>query len=52
MIKQGWQGRVFADFEVGDVYQHPPGRPVQQTDTNWFPMLTMTSNPVHFDSAS
>ena len=25
-IKQGWTGRVFEDFEVGDVYHHPLGR--------------------------
>ena len=24
-VKQGWTGRVFEDFEVGDVYQHPLG---------------------------
>ena len=24
-IKPGWSGRVYEDFEVGDVYQHPLG---------------------------
>ena len=27
-IKQGWTGRVYEDFEVGDIYQHPLGRTV------------------------
>ena len=27
-IKQGWTGRVFEDFEVGDIYEHPLGRTV------------------------
>ncbi len=31
-IKQGWHGRVYEDFEVGDVYQHPAGRTITQTE--------------------
>ncbi len=27
-VKQGWTGRFFEDFAVGDVYQHPLGRTV------------------------
>ena len=23
VVKQGWTGRVYEDFEVGDVYPHP-----------------------------
>ena len=23
--KEGWRGRFFEDFEVGDVYEHPSG---------------------------
>ena len=49
-IKQGWQGRVFEDFEVGDVYPHPLGRTVTQTDNIWFTLLTVNSNPIHFDA--
>jgi len=29
--KQGWQGRIYEDFEVGDIYQHPIGRTITQT---------------------
>ena len=27
-LKEGWTGRVYEDFEVGDIYQHPLGRTV------------------------
>jgi len=49
--KPGWQGRVYEDFEVGDVYPHPLGRTVTQNDNIWFSLLTMNTNPIHFDSA-
>lgn len=48
-LKQGWKGRVYEDFEVGDVYQHALGRTVTQTDNIWFTLLTMNPNPIHFD---
>jgi len=50
-LKPGWQGRVFEDFEVGDTYRHPLGRTITQTDNVWFTLLTMNSNPIHFESA-
>jgi itaconyl-CoA hydratase len=50
-LKPGWEGRVFEDFQVGDVYPHPLGRTVTQTDNIWFTLLTMNSNPIHFDAA-
>ena len=48
--KEGWSGRVYEDFEVGDVYQHPLGRTVTQTDNIWFTLLTVNPNPIHFDA--
>ena len=48
--KLSWQGRVFEDFEVGDVYEHPLGRTVTQADNIWFTLLTVNTNPIHFDS--
>ena len=50
-IKEGWTGRVFEDFEVGDVYRHPLGRTILTTDNVWFTLLTMNTNPIHFDHA-
>ena len=49
-IKKGWTGRVFEDFEVGDVYEHPLGRTVIAADNIWFTCLTMNTNPIHFDA--
>ena len=48
-IKEGWTGRVFEDFEVGDVYEHPLGRTILDADNIWFTCLTMNANPIHFD---
>ncbi len=42
---------MFEDFEVGDVYRHPLGRTITQTDNVWFTLLTVNSNPIHFDAA-
>ena len=47
--KQGWTGRVFEDFVVGDVYEHPLGRTLLAADNVWFTCLTMNTNPIHFD---
>lgn len=50
-IKAGWTGRVFEDFTVGDVYEHPLGRTVLSVDNSWFSLLTQNMNPIHFDHA-
>lgn len=42
-------GRFFEDFTVGDVYRHPLGRTVSQTDNAWFTLLTQNTAPLHFD---
>jgi itaconyl-CoA hydratase len=43
-------GRYYEDFAVGDVYQHWPGRTISEADNTWFTLLTMNTNPVHFDA--
>jgi acyl dehydratase len=48
-LKEGWTGRVYEDFEVGDVYQHPLGRTVLSVDNSWFTLLSQNVNPIHFD---
>ena len=50
-IKEGWTGRVYEDFETGDVYRHPLGRTVITADNIWFTLLSQNSNPIHFDHA-
>jgi itaconyl-CoA hydratase len=44
-------GRCYEDFEVGDVYEHRPGRTITETDNIWFTLLTMNTHPLHFDNA-
>ena len=50
MIKPGWTGRFFEDFEVGDVYEHPLGRTVLPVDNSWFTLLTQNTADLHFDA--
>ena len=50
-VKEGWTGRVYEDFEVGDVYRHPIGRTVITADNIWFTLLSQNTNPIHFDHA-
>ena len=50
-VKEGWTGRVYEDFEVGDIYRHPLGRTVIAADNIWFTLLTQNCNPIHFDAA-
>ena len=50
-LVEGWQGRFYEDFTVGDVYKHPYGRTVTETDNVWFTNLTMNVNPMHFNEA-
>ena len=48
--KPGWRGRFFEDFQVGDVYEHPLGRTVTETDNVWLTLLTQNTAPIHFDA--
>ena len=48
-VKEGWTGRFFEDFEVGDVYEHPLGRTITTADNIWFTLLTQNTAPIHFD---
>ena len=46
----GWKGRYFEDFEIGDHYKHPFGRTITEADNTWFTLLTMNTNQNHFNS--
>ncbi|ELZ87397.1 MaoC domain-containing protein dehydratase [Haloferax elongans ATCC BAA-1513] len=50
-LVSGWHGRFFEDFRVGDVYKHPFGRTVTETDDVWLTNVTMNLNPMHFNEA-
>ena len=43
-------GRYLEEFEVGDVYEHRPGRTISEADNTWFTLLTMNQHPIHFDA--
>ena len=43
-------GRSLEDFEIGDVYEHRPGRTITESDNTWFTLLTMNQHPLHFDA--
>ncbi len=49
-VREGWTGRFFEDFEVGDVYRHPLGRTISESDNTWFTLLTMNTNQNHFNA--
>lgn len=42
--------RSYAQLEVGAVYRSRFGRTVLEADNVWFTLLTLNSNPVHFDA--
>jgi itaconyl-CoA hydratase len=46
---RSWRGHFLEDLEVGDVYEHPLGRTITQTDNAWFTLLTQNTAPLHFD---
>jgi itaconyl-CoA hydratase len=43
-------GRTYEDIEVGAVYRSRFGRTVLDADNVWFTLLTMNTNPIHFDA--
>ncbi len=44
-------GLYYEDFEIGDVFEHRPGRTITETDNIWGCLLTMNPQQLHFDSA-
>lgn len=49
-IKQGWNGRFFEDFHVGDIYRSRLGRTITETDNIQFTMITNNTNQIHFNT--
>lgn len=49
-VKQGWVGRFFEDFEIGDVYRSRLGRTVTETDNIQFTLITNNTNQIHFNA--
>ncbi len=42
-------GRYYEDFTVGELIKHWPGRTIRDFDDTWFTLMTMNTNPLHFD---
>ncbi|MGH7865210.1 MAG: MaoC family dehydratase [Candidatus Binataceae bacterium] len=41
----------FEDFTPGQKFKHWPGRTITEFDNTWFTLMTMNTNPLHFDAA-
>lgn len=48
-VHEAQLGRFFDEYVVGDVYQHPFGRTISETDSTWFTQLTCNTNQNHFN---
>lgn len=48
---RGEIGLYFEDFNVGDVFEHRPGRTITKADNIQFSLLTMNYHPMHCDEA-
>ena len=44
-----WKGRVYDDFDPGQQFKHWPGKTILDADNHWFTLLTLNTNPLHFD---
>jgi itaconyl-CoA hydratase len=42
--------RTYDELEVGAVYRSRFGRTVLEADNIWFTLLTLNTNPIHFDA--
>ncbi|MEZ5661488.1 MAG: MaoC family dehydratase [Burkholderiaceae bacterium] len=49
-FRETW-GRCLEDFQVGQTFEHRPGRTITEADNIQFSLLTMNAHPLHCDSA-
>jgi acyl dehydratase len=43
-------GRVYEDFNIGDVIRHWPGRTITAADDTIFSLLSLNQHPLHIDA--
>ena len=43
-------GRSYDELGIGEVYRSRFGRTVLEADNVWFTLLTLNTNPIHFDA--
>ena len=48
-VKNGWIGRFFEDFRVGDVYPHPVGRTITEEDNLLITFMALNTARMHYD---
>jgi len=48
-VVEGWSGRYYEDFEIGDIYRHALGKTVTEADNELFTMLTLNTQQSHFN---
>lgn len=48
-VKEGWRGRFYEDFAVGDLFRCRYGRTITEYDNISFSLLSNNSNQVHFN---
>jgi acyl dehydratase len=48
-VVPGWSGRLYEDFAVGDLYYHPFGKTVTQSDNQTFTLMTQNVAKTHLD---
>ncbi len=48
-VVEGWIGRLFEDFSIGDIYYHPLGRTVTESDNQVFTLMTQNVSKTHVD---
>ncbi|WP_336713796.1 MaoC family dehydratase [Arthrobacter sp. USHLN218] len=49
-VVEGWTGRLFEDFAIGDIYYHPFGKTVTQADNQNFTLTTQNVSKTHVDA--
>lgn len=48
-VVEGWTGRLFEDFAVGNIYYHPFGKTVTEYDNQNFTLVTQNVSKTHVD---
>ncbi|WPU11152.1 MaoC family dehydratase [Pseudarthrobacter oxydans] len=46
----GWTGRLYEDFNPGEIYYHPFGKTITESDNQWFTLVTQNVSKTHVDS--
>jgi acyl dehydratase len=44
------RGRYYGELEIGEVYEHQPGRTITEFDNTLFSLLTCNDQPLHVDA--